>query len=420
MSVVVVGLNHRTVPLELLERMTVNPTNLPKALHDLTERSHLNEVVVLSTCLRTEVYAEAERFHGALADVRNFLGEWSGEPPEVFSDLLYAYFDDAAVNHLFTVAAGLDSAVVGEGEILGQVREAWERAREESSAGPAMARLFRHGLEVGKRVRTDTAIGRGVTSISAAAVAMAAQELGSLEGAGVLVVGAGEMGEGMAVALADRGARRILVSSRTGARAEAVAERVKGATVELGELDSALPEVDVVLTGTGAPGTVLGVPEVSSALARRDGRPLLIVDIAVPRDVEAAVAGLEGVRLLDMDDLVSFADAGLAARQGEVDRVREIVAEEVERYEADSNVRRVAPIVAALHEQAETVRQAELERLSARLAGLDDRQREAVEALTRGLVAKLLHEPTVRLKGEAGSARGERLAEALQALFGLE
>jgi glutamyl-tRNA reductase len=199
-----------------------------------------------------------------------------------------------------------------------------------------------------------------------------------------------------------------------------VAERVKGATVELGELDSALPEVDVVLTGTGAPGTVLGVEDVSASLARRQGRPLLIVDIAVPRDVDPAVGEVEGVRLLDMDDLVAFADAGMASRQGEVDRVREIVAEEVGRYEADSAVRQVAPIVAALHEQAESVRQAELDRLAGRLVGLDPRQREAVETLTRGLVAKLLHEPTVRLKGEAGSARGERLAEALQALFGLE
>ena len=420
MSVVVVGLNHRTVPLELLERMTVSDTNLPKALHDLGERTHLNEIVVLSTCLRTEIYAEAERFHGALADVRNFLSDWSGEPPEAFSDLLYAYFDDAAVTHLFTVAAGLDSAVVGEGEILGQVRDAWDRAREESAAGPAMARLFRHGLEVGKRVRTETAIGRGVTSISQAAVALAAQELGSLQGASVLVVGAGDMGEGMAVALADRGAERILVASRTGARAEAVADRVRGATVELGELDSALPEVDVVLTGTGAAGTVLGPGDISPALARRQGRPLLIVDVAVPRDVDPAVGDLEGARLLDMDDLVAFADAGVASRRAEVDRVREIVNEEVERYVADGAVRRVAPLVAALHEQAEVVRQAELERQSGRLAGLDPRQREAVEALTRGLVAKLLHEPTVRLKGEAGSARGERLAEALQALFGLE
>jgi len=419
-SVVVVGLNHRTVPLELLERMTVSGATLPKALHDLGGRSHLNETVVLSTCMRTEVYAEAERFHGALADVRNFLGEWSGAPPEAFSDLLYSYFDDAAVSHLFTVASGLDSAVIGEGEILGQVREAWDRAREEGSAGPIMGRLFRHGLEVGKRARTETGISRGVTSVSQAAVAMAAQALGGLRGASVLVVGAGEMGEGMAVALADRGAARILVSSRTGARADAVAERVRGAKVELGELESALPEVDVVLTGTGAPRTVLGVDEVAAAVARREGRPLLIVDIAVPRDVEPAVGGLEGVRLLDMDDLAAFAAAGVASRQGEVERVRRIVTEEVDRFVALSAARKVAPVVTALHERAESIRRAELERHSARLAGLEERQREAVEAMTRGLVAKLLHEPTVRLKDEAGNARGERLAEAIQSLFDLD
>lgn len=449
MSVVVVGLNHRSVPLELLERMNVSGPNLPKALHDLGERTHLSEVVVLSTCMRTEVFAEAERFHGALADVRNFLSEWSGAPPEAFSDLLYSYFEDGAVSHLFTVAAGLDSAVIGEGEILGQVRDAWHRAREEGAAGPVMARLFRHALEVGKRARTETSISRGVTSVSQAAVAMASSALGGLAGRSVLVLGAGEMGEGMAVALGGRGVARITVASRTGARAEALAARldgVEGLTVSLGELESALPEVDVVLSGTGAPGVVLGVDEVRAAQAGRAGggavadgagargggaggggaggggaaRPLLIVDIAVPRDVDPAVREIEGVRLLDMDDLVAFTEAGVASRRSEIDGVRAIVAEEVERFGSESAARTVAPVVAALHERAEVVRSAELERLAGRLGGLDERQREAVEALTRGLVAKLLHAPTVRLKDEAGTPRGERLAEAVQVLFDLE
>ena len=425
MSVVVVGLNHRTVPLELLERMTVSDANLPKALHDLRSRPSVHEAVILSTCMRTEVYAETDRFHAAIGDVRNFLAELSGAPPEAFSDHIYDYYDETAVAHLFGVAAGLDSAVLGEGEILGQVRTAWERAREEEAAGPVLSGLFRQAIEVGKRARTETAIGRGVTSLAAAAVAMAAETVGSLVGRAVLVVGTGEMGEGMALALAARGVGRMVVASRSEARARALAERVgavaaAGATaVSMDEVAGQLGVVDVLLTGTGAPGILLNADEVAPALARRGGRPLLIVDIAVPRDVDPGIRELAGVRLLDMDDLVTFAEAGMAGRRGEIGLVRAIVAEEVERYGDVASARTAAPLVAALHERGEALRQAELERLAGRLGSLDERQRRAVEALTRGLVAKLLHDPTVRLKAEAGTPRGERLAEALRTLFKL-
>lgn len=416
---IVVGLNHRSVPLGLLERVNVAGPDLPKALHDLISRAHLSEAVVLSTCMRTEVYAEAERFHGAAADIRNFLAEWSGSPPEVFSDHLYSYFEEAAVSHLFSVAAGLDSAVLGEGEILGQVREAWDGAREEAAAGPVMARLFRHALEVGKRARTETAIARGVTSISQAAVALASETLGGLGGRSVLVLGAGKMGEGMAVALAGRGVRRVLLASRTGVRAESLADRVQAEVVELAEVDDALGEVDLVLTATGSPTPLFGRDELDLVMSERPGRPLFIVDVAVPRDVDPAVRLIPGVTLLDMDDLRAFAQAGVESRQGEVARVRAIVEAEVVRHTELAQARAAAPVIAALRERAEAVRQAELARLGPRLGDLDERQRAAVEALTRGVVAKLLHEPTVRLKDEAGTPRGERLAEAVRVLFGL-
>ena len=420
MSVVVVGLN-RTVPLGLLERMTVAEADLPKALHDLQGRPHLLETVVLSTCMRTEVYAEAEKFHGAIGDIRNFLAELSGAAHDSFSDHLYTYYEDAAVAHLFEVSAGLDSAVVGEGEILGQVRDAWDQARGEGAAGAVMGNLFRHAIEVGKRARTETGISRGVTSVSQAAVAMAADVLWGLSGRTVLVVGAGDMGRGMAVALAARGVGRVLVASRSESRAaEVVAELpTDAAVVDLADVPRFLREVDVVLTGTGAPGIVFGADDVGAAVAERDGRRLLIVDIAVPRDVDPSVRDVPGVTLLDMEDLVTFAEAGLSGRQAEVARVREIVDEEVHRFSELSTARTVAPVVAALHERAEEIRLAELDRMAGRLGSLDERQRRAVEALTRGLVAKLLHDPTVKLKEEAGTPRGERLAEALRTLLGL-
>ena len=424
MSVVVVGLNHRTVPLEVLERMTVSDARLPKALADLTGRDNLAEAVVLSTCMRTEIYVVADRFHGAVQDVRNFLSELSFAPPEVFADHLYSFYEDAAVSHLFKVASGLDSAVVGETEILGQVKDAWERAAAEKACGSALGALFRHAVEVGKRVRSETGISRGTTSVSQAAVQMAAQQFGDggdgLSGRRILVLGAGDMGEGMAVALAGSvGDGEVLVANRTRARAAALAARVGGRAVDFGSLAAALTEADVLLTSTGSPSVLVDAAEMALVMDARAGRPLLIVDVAVPRDVDPSVGSLPGVTLLDMDDLRAFAEAGLAARRGEVAKVQRIIGEEVERFTASASARELSPLVVALRARGEELRAAELERFRARLADLTPEQLEAVEGLTKGLLSKLLHEPTVRLKEAAGSPRGDRLADALRALFDL-
>jgi glutamyl-tRNA reductase len=418
-SVVVVGLNHRTVPLDVLERMSVPAGSLSKALDSVAGRDHVTEVVILSTCHRTEVYAFAERYHGAVQDIRNFFGEHAFMPPEDFSDRLYTYHDESAIAHLFAVACGLDSVVLGESEILSQVKTAWERAREEGHAGPSLSALFRHALEVGKRARSETGIGRHVTSLSQAAVSMAADRLGGLDGARILLLGAGDMGESMAVALAGAGASEVLVANRTWDRAVALAARVGGRAVELGGLLEALREVDVLLTSTGAPAVVVDRTELTPVIEARDGRPLLVVDIAMPRDIDPSVGDLPGVTLLDLDDLRSFAEVGRDRRRKEVTRVRAIVADEVARFLDRDSARAVAPAISALRERAELLRSDELARFRGRLDGLDARQREAVEALTKGLVNKLLHEPTVRLKEAAGSTRGERLAAALRDLFGL-
>jgi len=420
-SVVVVGLNHRTTPLSVLEAMTVPPARLAKALHDLLARDHLSEAVVVSTCLRCEVYAVANRFHGAMSDIRNFFSEWSGIPPEVFADQLYSYYDEAAAAHLFRVAAGLDSAVLGESEILGQVGDSWEAARAETASGPMLSILFRQALEVGKRVRSETAIARGTTSLSQAAVALAAAELGTLSGKTTLVLGAGEMGEAMAQALAgaiDTGT--LLVANRTWSRATQMAARCGGRAIEWSGLPAALIQADVLLASTGSPGILLEAADLEPVLLAREGRPLLIVDIAVPRDVEPAVGALPGVTLLDMDDLTASAAVAMAGRRQEVPSAEAIVAEEVERYLDVAAQRHVAPLVTALHERGEEIRAAELARFRRRLSGLDLSQTEAVEALTRGIVAKLLHAPTVAVKAGAGSPSGEQLAQALRQLFELD
>jgi len=420
-SLVVIGLNHRTVPLDVLERMTIDESRLPKALHDVVSREHVSEAVVLSTCNRTEIYVVAEKFHGAYADVRDSLAEMAFLPSNVFAEDLYVHYDVQAAQHLFEVAAGLDSAVVGEAEILGQVKHAWSTARTEGVSGSALNMLFRHALEVGKRARTETGISRTIASVSTAAVAMAAGRLGSLADKRVLVLGAGDMGEGMVRAIVggsiSGGVADVRIANRTWERSVEVAERLGGTAVRLADLNDALTEVDLLLTGTGAHSIMLEHGDLARIMRVRDDRPLLIVDVAVPRDVDPSAAELPGVTLLDMDDLRAFADAGRREREREVSAVRDMIVVEIDRFVEQSSAREVAPLVAALHERAESVRQAELDRYRSKLNGLNGAQLDAVEALSRGIVAKMLHDPTVALKRAAGSAKGERLADALRDLF---
>jgi glutamyl-tRNA reductase len=418
MSIVVIGVNHHTGPLSLLERVSVSPADLPKAITGLVSRVNVREAVILSTCNRTEVYAVAEKFHGAYADIRDFFCELGDLNPDDLHPHLYSQHDDAAVAHLFEVAAGLDSAVLGETEILGQVRGAWELAQAEGGAKATLNLLFRHALETGKRARTETAISRSTASVSSAAVEMATERLGALAGKRMLVVGAGEMGEGVAVALVGAGATDITVTNRTHERAVTLAARVRGNVVPFAEMPGALGAADVLLTCSRA-GTVV-IHEAMLAAARRGAdTPLLVVDIAVPRNVDAAVAALPGVTLLDLDDLRDWAAKGIEQRNHEAEHVRRIVGDEVERFGVETTARQAAPLVSMLHERAESIRTAELERFAAKLSTLEPAQRATVEALTRGIVAKLLHQPSVRLKDDAGTPQGERNAAAVRDLFDL-
>jgi glutamyl-tRNA reductase len=418
-SIVVFGVNHRTGPLALLERVTIADDAIAKTIHGLMSRPNIREAVVLSTCNRTEVYAVAEKFHGAYGDLRDFFCDLGGFSADELAPHLYSQHDEAAVSHLFEVAAGLDSAVLGESEILGQVRDAWNRSQREGGSLSTLNLLFRHALEVGKRARSETSIGRHTSSVSHAAVDMARDGLGSVEGLTVLVVGAGDMGEGVTVALAGAGVGRVLVANRTIGRAQDLADRVGGSVTEFYRLNETLVDADVVVTCTGAGGTVIDHEMVASAMARRADRPLFVVDIAVPRDVERSVGDIDGVTLLNLDDLRDWAARGQAQRAAEADAVRSIVLEEVERFAMETTARQAAPLVAQLHAAAESVRAAEIARMKRRLASLEPEQRDAVEALTKGIVAKLLHDMSVRLKDDAGTPRGERNAAAVRDLFDL-
>src|SRR6478735_8249181 len=414
MSIVVIGVNHRTGPLAILERLAIHRDDLGKAVVGLVQRDNIREAAVLSTCGRTEVYIVAERFHAAYADVIAFLCDVGSLTPDDLHPFLFTEHDDAAARHLFGVAAGLDSVVLGESEILGQVRTAGEVARTNGGTRAALDLLFRHAVRTGKRARTETAIGRGTASISHAAVEMCADRLGGLTDRDVLVVGAGEMGGGVATALRAAGARRIRVANRTPSRGAGLAARVGGEVVDFESLAASIDASDVVVACAST-----DQPVVNAALltaARQPAHPLLIVDIAVPRNVDRDVAEREHVTLLDLS---AWAGRALAARAGAADAVLAIVDDELERCVLESAARQAAPLVALLQDRGEQVRAAEVARFSRRLAGLDDAQRVEVEALTRAIVAKLLHEPSVRLRHGAGTPQGERNAAAVSELFGL-
>jgi glutamyl-tRNA reductase len=419
------GLNHRHVPLEVLESVSVSADGRDKLAADLLEPGLIREAVVLATCHRLELYLDAERFHESFRVVRDAVARHTGADPHLLSDRLVPYFDTEATEHLFSVAAGLDSAVLGEHEILGQVRGAWEAARTAGTCGSSLNLLFRRAVEGGKRVRTETALGRGTASISHAAVELASELLGDLVGRRLVVLGAGEMGSGVAVAGVAAGAAEVVVANRSRSRAEALCaqlgDAVDARAVTLHELDEVLVAADVVVCSTGSARPVLTADHLGAVCARRrTAEPLVVVDVAMPRDVDPAARRVGGLRLIDLDDLRAHTERGLAERRHAADAARAVVTAAVERYEAERAGRTADPTVAALRRRGEELRQAEWDRIAPRLDALSVRDRELVEAMTRSLLAKLLHQPTVALKSSAGSAQGARLAQAVAELFDLE
>ena len=419
MSLIVVGLNHRTAPVELLERTAVPAEQLPKALHDLSARDHLLETVVLSTCNRTEIYAFSTKFHAAVGDVSGFLSAWSGADPEQLAEHLYSYYEDAAVRHLFSVAAGLDSMIVGEHEILGQVGDAWRVAEREEAAGQYVSRAFRHAVESGKRVRTETDLGRHPVSISSAAVSVAGERLGGYAGCRVVVVGAGEMGAGVARALRHRDAAEICIANRTLDRASTLADEIGATAISLDGLAAGMVDADVVFLSTASNDVLLARSDIEAVMSRRDREPLLLVDLALPRDIDPGAAEIEDVTLLDIDDLKDFAARSADRRRREIARVRDILDAELDRHQYEQQAREMSPLITSLRARAEEIRRSELDRVGGRLESLEAEELAAVESLTSAIVNKLLHEPTVRLKDNAGTDRGELFSDTVAELFDL-
>lgn len=421
MSIVVVGLNHKTAPVDLLERLSISEERLAKALHQLATYEHVLEGAVLSTCNRIEAYAVVSKFHGGAQDLRNFFAEFCHVAPEDFADDLYTYHDEGAMRHLFRVAAGIDSMVVGESEILGQVRRAYQRAADEGMVHRVLGAAFRQALRVGKRARTETSIGHNPVSVSSAAVELArrAWRDGTLEGKKVAIVGAGKMGRLAAQALGASGAGDVTVVNRSEERGRDLAETFGATSRPFEELEDVLRTSDIVICSTTSPQTVIDRSLVERARRGRDAQPLFVVDIAVPRDVDPAVGSLPGVVLRDIDDLRDVVEGNLGARLGEVGRVEELIAEELDRFSQWQRSTEIAPTAAALVEKAEALRAAEMERIAPHLETMTQAQRDAVDHLSRRMVAKLLHAPLKTARDLAGSKQGQLYLTALRELFEL-
>ena len=437
MSVLVVGLSHKSAPVAVLERAAVSGDTVTKLLRDVVQAEPVAEAFVVSTCNRVEVYADVDRFHAGVTAICELLARHCGVPSHELTQYLYVHYEERAVSHLLAVAAGLDSMVVGEDQILGQVRSAVKLAAEHGTAGRVLGELGRLALRTGKRARAETAIGRAGLSLLSAAVELAAASLGPprpgadpLAGCDVLVVGAGSM-SGLATATAARsGAASITVANRTRARAERLAASVSTVTATvtttvtgLADLPAAIATADVVISCTGAAGQVITGDMVSAALAageaEADRGALVIMDLAMPRDVEPAVADLPGVVLIGMDQLSEHAGA---VRDDDVAAVRTILEAELAAYQSAMDAARVAPTVVALRAKAAGVVDAELARLAGRLStdGLSGHALDEIAQTVRRVVDKLLHAPTVRVKELAGSPGGEEYAAALRVLFDLD
>jgi glutamyl-tRNA reductase len=420
MSIVVVGLNHKTAPVELLERLSISDERLPKALHQLATYEHVLEGAILSTCNRIEAYAVVSKFHGGAQDLRNFFSDFCHVAPEDLADRLYTYHDEGALRHLFRVASGIDSMVVGESEILGQVRRAYQRAADEGMIHRVLGAAFRQTLRVGKRARTETSIGQNPVSVSSAAVELArrAWPEGTLRGRRVTIVGAGKMGRLAAQALAASGAGDVTVVNRSEDRGRDLAATFGATSRTFDDLEEVLSTSEIVICSTTSPRTVIDRPLLARARGPR-AEPLFVVDIAVPRDVDPAVAELPGVVLRDIDDLRGVVEGNVGARLGEVGRVEELIAEELERFSQWERSTEIAPTAAALVERADAIRAAELERIAPYLETMTPVQRDAVDHLSRRMVAKLLHAPLKTARDLSGSKQGQLYLTALRELFEL-
>src|SRR5438270_56765 len=417
MTFQLIGINHKTAPVEVRERLAIPEPRLPEALRRLAEHPGVDEGLILCTCNRVEMWAQTR--NGG-ADLRAFLRNYFLLDPADYEPHLYEYREQDAIRHLFRVAASLDSMVVGEPQILGQVKEAYATARAVGAVQSQLDSLLTRAFAVAKRVRTETAVGSSAVSVASVAVELAKKIFGSLNGKHVYLVGAGKMSELAARHLLAHGAASIFVANRTYDRAVRLAEKFNGQAIVFEQLYETCDKADIVITSTGAPHAIFRREHGELFLARRRNRPMFFIDIAVPRDVDPEVNKLDGIFVYDIDDLQQAVSGHVADRKKEAERAEAIVANEVERFQARVQALDVVPTIVSLQDHLETIRQAEIDRVRGRLGEMTPDQELAVEALTRGIVNKIMHTPISTLKTAARDAEATTVIDLVRRLFNLQ
>ena len=414
------GANHKTAPLELREKVALPDGRAARVMAELVEHDAVHEAVAISTCNRTELYLVTADPVEAENAALGILSRQAGLRPTELLGAIYSLRGSEAVDHLFSVTAGLDSMIVGEAEVQGQVKRSYEMALVEGVTGPVTNRLFRDALAAGKRVRSETGVSRSQVSVSSVAVKLAVDFLGNLSDRRVLVIGAGENAELTARALRERGVEALFVANRRYDRALGLAQRYGGRAIAFDDLPGELEHADIVVSSTGAPHQIVGREELEFVAASRMGRPLVMIDLAVPRDIEPGVRGCPGIALYDMDDLQREVARNLSAREAEAEEARALVREEVARFETWLGSLDVVPTISALRRHGERIVEQVLRENESRWESLSEADRERVATLASAVVSRLLHEPTLRLRGAAGEGTSYRYVHALRELFGLE
>jgi len=419
-SIIVVGLNHETAPVEVREKVSFPVRSLPEILPQLVKSCPVQEGLIISTCNRTEIYGSSSGNEDYAKQMVSFMAEAAKLDERLLWPYIYTHIDEKAVRHIFRVASGLDSMIVGEAQILGQTREAFKAALDAGTAPSVLNALFRWALSAGKRARTETEIDRNAISISSAAVELSKKIFGELKGRTILILGAGKMSELTAKSLVRAGVSSIIVSNRTFERAQEIAEEFDGEAVPFDEIASWLKKADIILSSTASPHFIIKPPEVAEAMKFRRHHPLFIIDIAVPRDVDPAVGKIDGVYLYNIDDLELVIRANIKEREKEIKKVEVIVEEEVKRFKGWYQTLVVVPTIASLREKAEEIRQRELAKALSMLPTLSEKDRGTLDSLTQAIINKMLHAPVSRLKQLASGRNGYIYVQAANQLFDLQ
>jgi len=413
-----IGVNHKTAPVEVRERFAIPESRLPEAMRALTSRDGIEEAMILCTCNRVEMLARSK--NGVPADIRGFIREYFQIEPCTIEKHLYEYREKEAVRHLFRVTSSLDSMIVGEPQILGQVKQAYSVARETGTVSTNLDALVTRAFAVAKRVRSETAIGASAVSVASVAVELAQKIFGSLKGRHIYLIGAGKMSELAARHLLAHGAGAIFVANRTYEKAVEMAARFDGEAIAFEKLHETCDKADIVITSTGAPHAIFGREHGETFLSRRKNRPMFFIDIAVPRDVDPEMNKLDGIFVYDIDDLQQVAASHVADRKKEAERAEEIIAAEVERFSARVQTEAVVPTILSLQEHLEHIRQAEIERVRGRLGPLSPDQEAALDALTHGIINKIIHTPITTLKSAAREGpAATSVIEVIRRIFNL-